>query len=83
MKNADVFDLISNFSDNDRKKFGEYLISPYFHYGGAYSLDKVFNEIILNKEMYKDSDFEKIFNNVCDGLHYSKSTLNKLKKLIN
>ena len=75
MKNAELFALIRDFSVEDRKNFKNYLKSPYFQ--KAYSLDKVFNEIILSKDLFIDFNYDKMFRKLCEGLLYSKSTLDK------
>ncbi len=75
MKNFELFAFIRDFSVEDRKNFKSYLKSPYFQ--KAYSLDKVFNEIILNKDLFKDFNYDKMFSKLCEGLLYSKSTLDK------
>ena len=75
MKNSVLFDLIKSFSDEEVKSFDKYLLSPYFVSGT--SLNKVFREIIRNKNLFLDYDYKKLNEKLFKRLKYSKFTLNK------
>lgn len=75
MKNSDLYNLIKDFRDEEINGFDKYLCSPYFVSGT--SLNKVFKEIIRNKNLFLNSEYEKLNDKLCKKLKYSKLTLNK------
>jgi hypothetical protein len=75
MKNSDLFDLIKSFSNEEIKSFDKFLLSPYFVSG--ISLNKVFREIIRNKNLFLDCDYKKLNEKLFKRLKYSRFTLNK------
>ena len=80
MKTRNLLDCYRNFSKKEIREFDKFLKSP-FHVN-VKSLQKLFKEIINNKDLLYLMEYEKLMNLIVKKLKYSKFMMNKQISLL-